>query len=120
MKHIQPYSDAKMLYNEETKQYELKPAWVKANFGNPFSDDNVLEVRIKRNTRRVYNYIFSHGFSGNRKAILAIINHTEEYRNYIFAYLLWKGRPKILTDTIFKESDFEKHKKEEYWRFIYK
>lgn len=84
MKHITPYSDAKMLYNEETKQYELQPAWVKANFGNPFSDDNTLSVRIKRNTRRVYNYIFSHGYSGNRKAILAIINHTEEYREYIF------------------------------------
>lgn len=84
MKHIQPYSDEKMLYNEETKQYELQPAWVKANFGNPFNDDNTLSVRIKRNTRRVYNYIFSHGFSGNRKAILAIINHTEEYRSYIY------------------------------------
>lgn len=84
MKHIEPYSDEKMLYNEETKQYELKLAWVKANFGNPFNDDNTLTVRIKRNTRKVYNYIFSHGFSGNRKAIIAIINCTEEYRNYIF------------------------------------
>ena len=84
MEHIQPYSDGKMLYNEETKQYELQPAWVKANFGNPFNDDNTLSVRIKRNTRKVYNYIFSHGFSGNRRAIIAIINHTEEYRNYIF------------------------------------
>lgn len=84
MKHIEPYSDEKMLYNEETKQYELQPSWVKANFGNPFNDDNTLSVRIKRNTRRVYNYIFSHGYSGNRRAIFAIINHTEEYRNYIF------------------------------------
>ena len=39
---------------------------------------------------------------------------------YIFGYLLWEGRSKVLTDAIFKESDFEKHKKEEYWRFIYK
>lgn len=84
MKHIQPYSDDRMLYNEETKQYELKLSWVKANYGNPYNDDNTLSVRIKRNTRKVYNYIFSHGFSGNRKAILAIINHTEEYRQYIF------------------------------------
>ena len=84
MKHIEPYSDEKMLYNEETKRYELKPAWVKANYGNPFNDDNTLSVRIKKNTRKVYDYIFSHGFSGNRKAIIAIINHTEEYRNYIF------------------------------------
>ena len=87
MKHIKPYSDEKMLYNEQTKQYELKLSWVKANYGNPFNDDNTLSVRIKRNTRRVYDYIFSHAYSGNRKVIIAIINHTEEYRNYIFEAL---------------------------------
>ena len=84
MEKIQPYSDVKMLYNENTNQYELQLAWVKENFGNPFADDNVLEQRIKRNTRKVYDYIFSHGYSGNRKAITAIINHTEEYRKFIY------------------------------------
>ncbi len=84
MEKIMPYSDEKMLYNETTKQYELQLAWVKSNFGNPFADDGVLEQRIKRNTRKVYNYIFSHGYSGNRKAITAIINHTNEYREYIY------------------------------------
>lgn len=84
MNKIEPYSDEKMLYNETTKQYELQSAWVKSQFGNPFADDNVLDQRIKRNTRKVYNYIFSHGYSGNRKAITAIINHTEEYRQFIY------------------------------------
>lgn len=84
MNKIEPYSDEKMLYNTDTNQYELQLAWVKDNFGNPFVDDNVLSQRIKRNTRKVYNYIFSHGYSGNRKAITAIINHTEEYRQYIY------------------------------------
>lgn len=84
MEKILPYSDEKMLYNEETKQYELDLGWVKSNFGNPFADDNTLTVRIKRNTRKVYNYIFSHSNSGNRKIITAIINHTEEYRTYIY------------------------------------
>ena len=83
MNKIQPFSDDTMLYNETTKQYELRLAWVKENFGNPFADDGVLEMRIKRNTRKVYNYIFSHSFSGNRKAITAVINHTQEYRDYI-------------------------------------
>ena len=78
MEKIQPYSDEKMLYNEDTKQYELQAAWVKANFGNVFKDDAVLGQRIKRNTRKVYNYIFSRGYSGNRKTTTAIINHTEE------------------------------------------
>ena len=84
MEKIQPYSDEKMLYNEDTKQYELQAAWVKANFGNVFKDDAVLGQRIKRNTRKVYNYIFSRGYSGNRKTITAIINHTKEYREYIY------------------------------------
>lgn len=83
MNKIQPLSDDIMLYNETTKQYELQLAWVKGNFGNPFADDGVLQMRIKRNTRKVYNYIFSHSYSGNRKAIYAIINHTNEYRDYI-------------------------------------
>lgn len=84
MEKIQPYSDVKMLYNETTNQYELQLSWVKSNFGNPFADDNVLEQRIKKNTRKVYDYIFSHSYSGNRKCIYALINHTEEYRNYIY------------------------------------
>ena len=84
MEKITPYSDEKMLYNEITKQYELTIALVKGAVGNPFADDNVLEQRIKRNTRKVYDYIFSHSYSGNRKIILAIINHTKEYREFIF------------------------------------
>lgn len=84
MKKIEPYSDEKMLYNEETKQYELRSAWIKEQFGDVFKDDAILTQRIKRNTRKVYNYIFSRGYSGNRKTILAIINHTEEYRQFIY------------------------------------
>ena len=84
MKKIEPYSDDKMLYNNETKQYELKPSWVKSQIGDPFADDTVLEQRIKRNTRKVYNYIFSRSYSGNRKTIIAVINHTEEYREFIY------------------------------------
>ena len=88
MKKIEPYSDEKMLYNETTKQYELQASFVKEQFGNVFKDDAILEQRIKRNTRKVYNYIFSRAYSGNRKTITAIINHTEEYRNFIFDALL--------------------------------
>lgn len=84
MKTILPYSDEKMLYNEETKQYELSIAWVKSEFGNPFADDGVLQKRIMRNTRKVYNYIFSCSNSANRKIITAIISHTEEYREFIY------------------------------------
>lgn len=84
MEKITPYSDEKMLYNETTNQYELKLSWVKDNFGNTFSDDGVLEQRIKKNTRKVLNYIYSHSYGGNRKIINAIILHTEEYREFIY------------------------------------
>lgn len=83
MKKIEPYSDAKMLYNKELERYELNANYVKNNFEVPF-DDNVLEKRIKKNTRVVYNRIFEIANSGNRKIINTIINHTQEYRDYIF------------------------------------
>ena len=84
MEKITPFSDGKMLYNATTMQYELDMGFIKGEFGNLYADDNVLQVRIKRNTRKVYNYIFSHAYSGNRKIITAMINHTAEYRNFIF------------------------------------
>ena len=67
MEKITPFSDGKMLYNATTMQYELDMGFIKGEFGNLYADDNVLQVRIKRNTRKVYNYIFSHAYSGNRK-----------------------------------------------------
>lgn len=83
MKKIEPYSDAKMLYNKENDRYELNRNWVKNNFDIPF-DDNILDKRIKKNTRVVYNRIFEIANTSNRQIINKIINHTEEYRNYIF------------------------------------
>lgn len=83
MKHINPYSDDVLTYNEQLHTYELTRQWILDNFGNPFRDDGVLNARIKRNTRKVYNYIFNIAYSGNRKIITAIINHTEEYREWI-------------------------------------
>lgn len=88
MKTITPYSDDKMLYNEETQQYELQLAWVKNLFENPFRDDGVLEQRIKKNTRKILNYIYSHSYSGNRKTINALILKTEEYRTWLYDALI--------------------------------
>lgn len=87
MEKILPYSDDKMLYNETTQRYELTIQFVKEQIGNPYADDGKLEARIKRNTRKVYEFIFNRAYSGNRRIITAIIDHTEEYRNYIFSAL---------------------------------
>jgi len=84
MEHIETYNDNKLTFNQDTGFYELDMGFVKQEFGNPFTDDGVLRVRIKRNSLKVYNYIFSHAYSGNRKVIQAIINHTNEYRKYVF------------------------------------
>jgi len=84
MEKIQPYSDEKLTYNETTGRYELTAQYVKGAWGNPFTDDNVLSVRIKRNTTKVYEYIFSRGYSANRGAVNYLISHTEAYRRFIF------------------------------------
>lgn len=88
MEKIQPYSDEKMLYNEKLQQYELQLSWVKNLFDNPFTDDAVLENRIKKNTRKILNYIFSHSYSANRKTIIALILKTEEYRDWFYDALI--------------------------------
>lgn len=88
MKKITPYSDEKMLYNETLNQYELQLAWVKGLFGNTFTDDEVLGNRIKKNTRKILNYIFANSNSANRKTIIALINKTEEYRTWFYDCLI--------------------------------
>lgn len=87
MNKIEPYSDGKMLYNEENKRYELTSDYVKNNFEVPF-DDEVLKKRIKKNSRVVYNHLYSISNSGNRYLIEWLISHTDEYRTFIFDCLV--------------------------------
>lgn len=84
METITPYTDEKLVYNTTTNTYELDLEWVKNNLGNTYRDDGVLQLRIKKNTRKVMQYIYSHSYSANRKIINAIITHTQEYRDYIY------------------------------------
>lgn len=87
MEKIQPYSDGKMLYNDEEKRYELNIEYVKNNFDIPF-DDEVLKKRIKKNSRVVYNHLYSITNTGNRHIVEWLISHTNEYRDFIFDCLV--------------------------------
>ena len=84
MKKITPYSDAKMLYNEKLNNYELTPSYIKATYGNTFTDDAVLERRIRKNTKKVLGYINAHTNSGNIRLVNSLILKTEEYRKWFF------------------------------------
>ena len=83
MKVITPYSDDVLAYNTDTAQYELTLNYVKGLFGNNFVDDGVLEKRIKKNSRKIYNVIHARINNLNRVAVNFLLSKTQEGRNYI-------------------------------------
>ena len=78
------FNDDKLKFNEKTQQYELTLEVVKNNFENVFNNDGILQSRISKNSRNVYNYIYSHSYSGNRKITQFFLNETLEGRDFIF------------------------------------
>ena len=88
MKKIEPYTNEQMTFDEKTNQYFLTLETVKANLPGTITDDGILAYRIKKNTRVIYNYIFNHAHSANRNFITNCINHTEEYRKWLYDALM--------------------------------
>lgn len=88
MKTLLHFNDDKLIFNEKTKQYELTLQVVKNSFDVDFNDDGVLQRRISKNSRNIYNYIYSHSYSGNRKLTEFFINETIDGRNFIFDALM--------------------------------
>ena len=84
---IQPYSDNTLAWNDDLKRYELTIQFFKANFQNNFNDDQVLLNRLRKNSRKIYNFIRYRGFSLNWKITEFLINHTQEGREFILAAL---------------------------------
>mgnify|MGYP003329535214 CR=1 FL=1 len=82
-KIIKPYNDLELKFNEETGRYELTIEAINSNFGNSFKDSGVLQKRITKNSRRVYNYLFSRAFSSNNQIVNFFINRTENGRKFI-------------------------------------
>lgn len=85
---IKPKSDSVLNWNETTNQYELTPEFVKANFDVNYSDDATLEKRIKKNSRKIYNFIRYRAYSGNFTYIKILLNRTVEGREFLKNVLL--------------------------------
>lgn len=85
---IQPYSDNVLKWNSQNNRYELTIEFVKNELEVHFRDDGVLTSRIKKNTRKIYNYIKYHSYSGNSHFIDVLLNKTEEGRKFLTDVLL--------------------------------
>ena len=84
---IQPYTDDRLEWNEDTKRYELTIAYFKAHFPNNFNDDQTLLNRIRKNSRKIYNFIKYRGYSMNWKVAEFLINRTQQGREFILEVL---------------------------------
>lgn len=80
---ITPSDNESLKWNEKTKRYELKVEFVKDQLEVHFNGDKMLEDRIKKNSRKIYNYIKYHSFSGNARFIDRLLNETEEGRQFL-------------------------------------
>ena len=84
---INIYDDDKLVYNPSTARYELSIAYVRNEFGENFQDDAAMQKRITKNSRRVYNYIYTHGHHANKEVVTFLLDRTKEGRNFLFEAL---------------------------------
>ncbi len=80
---IKPYSDNELVWNENTKQYELTLEYFKSNYDDNFADDEETKKRLKKNSRLIYRFIKYRTCSYNRRIVDKVINYTQEGRNFI-------------------------------------
>lgn len=93
----QPYNNNDLVFNEETGRYELTMEYVKANFEITFKDDGILQKRITKNSRRIYNYLYSRGYSFNNPIITFFLNKTENGRRFLVDVLSSQMEADLLT-----------------------
>lgn len=84
---ISPYDDNKLVYNKQTARYELTKEYIKDEFENTFKDDNTLQQRIKKNTRKVYNYLLYRTCTPNKEVVDFVLNQTKEGRAFLLDLL---------------------------------
>ena len=85
---IKPYSNDQLSWNSTTEKYELTLQCVKSEFKINFSNDEETTRRIKKNTRKIYNYIKYHSSTVNSGYIDILLNKTEEGRRFLLDVLL--------------------------------
>ena len=81
---INVYDDDKLVYNSSTDHYELSMEYVRNQFGENFQDDAVMQKRITKNSRRVYNYIYTRGHHSNKYVVAFLLKRTSEGRKFLF------------------------------------
>ena len=77
-----------LVWNKQTGRYELSVECVKSNFENNFKDDGILQKRITKNSRVVYNQILSRTYSQNKSVVNFFLNRTEEGHRFLKDILL--------------------------------
>lgn len=115
-----PYNDNQLEFNVNSGRYELTIEYVKDNFEITFKDDGVLSARIKKNSRKIYNYIYSHSHSLNKEIVEKFINHTEQGRKYLLdclteqmeadlesGYNSFSNQPNINHQSSFREEQYK-------------
>ncbi len=87
LKIIEPFEDDALKFDKVNDRYELTLSYVITIIGNVFKDTNELQRRIKLNSMIVYNYIYNHGNTNNKKYTRFILNHTKQGRHFILQCL---------------------------------
>lgn len=77
------YNDDVLFFDKVNQKYELTLAYTINLVGNVFKDTGEMQRRIKLNSMVVYNYIYNHGNTNNKKYTRYILNNTEQGRLFI-------------------------------------
>ena len=80
---ITPYDDNKLKFDGESDFYVLTLEYAKAEFGNPYQDDEVMLRRLKKNSRKVYNFIEGRAYTKNKSVVRFLLNKTKQGREFI-------------------------------------
>ena len=72
-----------MIWNETNNRYILTKEYFKNEFDSNYTDDAVLERRLKENSRLIYSFIRSRVNSYNRRVVDFVLNSTEEGKEFI-------------------------------------
>lgn len=88
LKIVEHYDDDKLVWNTETRRYELSIEYVKTHFDINFRDDKVIKQRLSKNSRKIYNVIYARSHTANKAVIDLCLNRSENGREFLFDVLL--------------------------------
>lgn len=87
MKHLEHFTDRNLAWDEDNGFYVLTKEYVRRNYDVTYRDDGILDRRLLKNSRIVYQEIKKRLASANMKFGLWLINETAEGRKFVFDIL---------------------------------